>query len=236
MSTPAPQKMGRIKQFVQTYQMAKQSDPRLGLWTLLSFLGAGAVGALAFWLLPPQGGGVLKIIIVVVGGLLFGSLAALVLFSRRAQRAAFAQIEGRPGAALAALSTLRKGWHTDQMVAFTKQSDLVHRVVGRPGIVLVGEGNPSRLRGLLASERRKHERVLAGTPVHELVVGNDADQVRLGKLASTVMKLPKAVKPAEITDILNRLKALDANRSTIPLPKGPVPTSMKGMRGNLRGR
>jgi hypothetical protein len=50
------------------------------------------------------------------------------------------------------------------------------------------------------------------------------------------MKLPKAVKPAEMTDILNRLKALDANRPAIPMPKGPVPTSMKGLRGNLRGR
>jgi hypothetical protein len=39
-----------------------------------------------------------------------------------------------------------------------------------------------------------------------------------------------------MTDILNRLKALDATRSSIPLPKGPVPTSMKGLRGNLRGR
>ena len=44
------------------------------------------------------------------------------------------------------------------------------------------------------------------------------------------------MKPAELTDVLNRIKALDANRSNIPLPKGPVPTSMKGMRGNMRGR
>ena len=41
---------------------------------------------------------------------------------------------------------------------------------------------------------------------------------------------------ADMTDLLYRIKALDANRSNIPLPKGPVPTSMKGMRGNLRGR
>ena len=39
-----------------------------------------------------------------------------------------------------------------------------------------------------------------------------------------------------MTDLLYRIKALDANRSNIPLPKGPVPTSMKGQRGNLRGR
>lgn len=236
MSTPAPAKTGRIRQFIQTYQMAKQTDPRIGLWTLLAFLGAGAVGGVLFWLLPPRDSSAFKTVIIVLGALLFGALAALILFSQRAQRAAFAQMEGRPGAALAALGMLRRGWHTDQMVAFTKQQDLVHRVVGKPGIVLIGEGNANRLRPLLASERRKHERVASGTPVHELVVGNGEGQVPLRKLSKTVMKLPKAVKPAEITDILNRLKALDANRSTIPLPKGPVPTSMKGLRGNLRGR
>lgn len=236
MSTPAPEKMGRIKQFIQTYQIAKQTDRWLGLWTLLSFVAAAAVGGLIFWLLPPRDGGWLKTLIIVVSALLFGTTTALIIFSRRAQKAAFAQMEGRPGAALAALSMLRRGWHTDQMVAFTKQQDLVHRVVGPPGIVLIGEGNPNRLRALLASERRKHERVVSDTPVHEVIVGNEEGQVPLGKLAGSVMKLPKAVKPAEITDILNRLKALDAARPTIPLPKGPVPTSLKGMRGNLRGR
>jgi len=43
-------------------------------------------------------------------------------------------------------------------------------------------------------------------------------------------------QPAEITDILARLKAIDASRPVVPMPKGPVPTSMKGMRGQMRGR
>jgi hypothetical protein len=60
--------------------------------------------------------------------------------------------------------------------------------------------------------------------------------VPLPKLVKYIQKLGRAVKPAELTDVLNRIKALDANRSNIPLPKGPVPTSMKGMRGNMRGR
>ena len=48
--------------------------------------------------------------------------------------------------------------------------------------------------------------------------------------------MKRQVKPAEMTDLLARLKAIDASRPNIPLPKGPVPTSMKGMRGNMRGR
>ena len=103
--------------------------------------------------------------------------------------------------------------------------------------MLIGEGDsPSRLRQLMVSERRKHERVAAGTPIHDVVCGNGDGEVPLPKLVRHIQKLGREVKPAEMTDILNRLKALDAQRSAIPMPKGPMPTSMKGMRGNLRGR
>ena len=112
----------------------------------------------------------------------------------------------------------------------------MHRVVGPPGIVLVGEGNPHRLKTLLANERRKHERVASETPIHEVVGGNGEGEVPLPKLSAHVTKLGRNIKPAEMTDVLQRLRALDANRSTMPIPKGPVPTSMKGARGNMRGR
>ena len=117
----------------------------------------------------------------------------------------------------------------------TKQQDVVHRVVGPPGIVLIGEGNPNRLRPLMTTERRKHERVARRDPDPRGLVGHDAGQVPLRKLTAHVAKLGKELKPAEMTDVLQRIKALDANRSSIPMPKGPVPTSMKGMRGNAPG-
>ncbi len=137
-------------------------------------------------------------------------------------------MEGQPGAAGSALGMLRRGWKVDPVIAFTKQQDVVHRVVGPPGIVLVGEGNPNRLRTLLASERRKHERVAAEIPIHEVICGNGEGEVPLPKLVKHVTKLGRNVKPAELTDVLNRLKALDANRSNIPLPKGPVPDQHEG--------
>jgi hypothetical protein len=112
----------------------------------------------------------------------------------------------------------------------------VHRLVGPPGIVLIGEGNPNRLKALITSERRKHERVVAETTITDIVVGNGPGEVPLRKLVRHVSKLPRTLKPAQMTDVLARLKALDANRSNIPLPKGPVPTSMKGARQNMRGR
>jgi hypothetical protein len=109
-------------------------------------------------------------------------------------------------------------------------------VVGPPGIVLVGEGNPNRLRSLMGNERRKHERVASETPIHEILVGSGEGAVPVPKLTRTVTKLGRNIKPSEMTDVLQRLKALDANRSNLPIPKGPVPTSMKGARQNMRGR
>jgi hypothetical protein len=147
-------------------------------------------------------------------------------------------MEGQVGAAAGALGLLKRGWTVDQAIAFNKQQDVVHRVVGPPGIVLVGEGNPGRVKSLLTSERRRHERVATDAPVHEIVSGSDASQgqIALPRLARHIQKMKRQVKPAEITDILARLKAIDASRPVVPMPKGPVPTSMKGMRGNLRGR
>lgn len=233
---PEPEKTGRIQQFRDTYRMSKKADPRIGLWIAGAFLVTAALGVLVFFVLLPTGDSLLGRIISVIGVLLFGTLAALIVFGRRAQKSAYSQMEGQPGAAAAALRMLRRGWRTDPAVAFNRQQDVVHRVVGPPGIVLIGEGNPNRLRQLMATERRKHERVAADVPIHDVVCGNGEGEVPLPRLARHVQKLGRSVKPAEMTDILNRLKALDAQRSTIPLPKGPVPTSMKGMRGNLRGR
>jgi hypothetical protein len=233
--TTEPEKQGRIRQFIETYRMTKKTDPAIGLWILGAFLLVGGLGFVVFFLLLPSGG-LLGKIIAVVGALLFGTLAALIIFGRRAQKSAYKQMEGQPGAAAAALRMLRRGWKSDPAIAFNKQQDVVHRVVGPPGIVLIGEGNPNRLRQLLATERRKHERVASEVPIHEVISGSGEGEVPLPKLVRHVQKLGRQVKPAEMTDILNRIKALDAQRSSIPIPKGPMPTSMKGFRGNLRGR
>ena len=223
-------KPGRIKQVVQSYQMTRKADPRIGLVLLGTFLLAGLAAFAVVLLLAGT------LIFAIIFGVLLGSLATMIIFGRRAQRAALSQIEGQPGAAAAALGMLRRGWQTDPAIGFTKQQDVVHRLVGPPGIVLIGEGNPNRLRPLMASERRKHERVASETTISEIIVGNGPGEVPLRKLVRNVSKRPRTLKPAGMTDVLARLKALDANRSNIPLPKGPMPTSMKGARQNMRGR
>jgi hypothetical protein len=234
MSTPATPPTKRSQQFIQTYQMAKKTDRRIGLYILGAFVLGALVGFAVLYVLP--GDGLLSLIISIVGAILFGVLGAVFIFGRRAQAAAYNQMDGRPGAAASALQMLRRGWKTDAVVGFNKQQDIVHRVVGPPGIVLVGEGNSNRLKTLMATERRKHERVLPETPIHEVICGKGEGEVPLPKLVRHVTKLGRNVKPAEITDILARLKAIDAQRGTVPMPKGPMPTSMKGMRGQQRGR
>jgi Domain of unknown function (DUF4191) len=228
---PAEKKEGRLKQIALVYRMTAKNDPKVGLILLGVFVAAAAVAFAVFFFVVP-GGWYFDVVIALMVGL----LAVMVVFGRRAQRAQYAEIEGRPGAAAAALSQLRRGWRVEPGIAFNKNQDLVHRVVGPPGIVLVGEGNPNRLRSLLASERRKHERVTAETPLYEVISGDGEGAVPVPRLTKHVTKLGRNIKPSEMTDVLQRLKALDANRSNIPLPKGPVPTNLKGARQNMRGR
>lgn len=227
---PSEKKEGRLKQIALVYQMTKKTDPRIGLILLGVFVVTALVAFGVFYLVPGGWG------FDVITAVLFGVLAALVVFGRRAQKSQYAQIEGRTGAAAAVLSQLKRGWKVDPGIAFNRNQDLVHRVVGPPGIVLVGEGNPNRLKTLLANERRKHERVASETPIYEIVAGDGEGAVPVPKLMRHVSKLGRNIKPAEMTDVLQRLRALDANRSNIPIPKGPVPTSMKGARQNMRGR
>jgi len=224
-------KQSKLKQIWLVYKMTRKSDKRVGPILLGVFLLATALAFAVFWFVIPG-----SWVFALITALMVGVLAALIVFGRRAQRAQYAQMDGQPGAAAAALGQLRRGWKVDPGIAFNRNQDLVHRVVGPPGIVLVGEGSPGRLKSLLATERRKHERVTSETPIFEIVSGDAAGAVPVPKLSRHVTKLGRNIRPAEMTDVLQRLKALDATRSNIPIPKGPMPTSMRGARQNMRGR
>lgn len=232
-ATPEPAK-GRLGQMRQAYTITKRSDRNIGLILLLTFLVAGGVAAtVGFFVF---GSGTFGLIITIVFGLLIGVLGMLIVFGRRAEKAAYAQVEGQVGAAAGALQMLCRGWELKPAIAFTKNQDVVHRVVGRPGIVLVGEGNPTRVRNLLAAEKKKHARIGGDDiPVLDVMVGDGPGEVRLTKLVKHMQKLPKNIKPAQMTGVLYKLKALDAMRPAAPMPRGPVPTSMKGSRKAMRG-
>jgi hypothetical protein len=223
-----PDKPKRLQQLLQAYRITKKSDPRIGLILLGVFLLAALVVGGIGSLYDP--------VIGVMLGLPAGLLAAMFVFGRRAEKAAYAQVEGQPGAAAASLGMLRKGWEVKPGVAFTKNQDIVHRVVGRPGIVLVGEGNPNRVRNLLVVEKKKHARMVDEVPIFDIVAGEGEGEVPIKKLPRHIMKLPRSLRPADVTDVLQRLRALDAMRPQAPIPKGPMPQSAKAARQMMRGQ
>jgi len=163
---------------------------------------------------------------------LFGLLAALVITGRRASAAAFAGIEGQPGAAAAVLGAMRGQWHVTPAVGITRQQDFVHRVVGRPGVVLVAEGTGSRPRELLTAELRKTRRLIGDTPLYDVVVGDGQGQVSIDRLQSHLMKMPRNLKPRAVNELEARLKAVGG--MAMPLPKGPVPGMGRMPRGKQR--
>ena len=143
-------------------------------------------------------------------------------------RAAYAQIDGQPGAAAAVIQSIRgNNWAVTPAVAVNKSQDMITRVVGKPGVVLVSEGPSSRVVPMLANERKRTARWLPEVPIDEIQVGNDDGQVRLLKLQRELSKLPRNLRGGEITEMRRRLDALGNAANSMPIPKGPMPTSAR---------
>ncbi|WP_024803671.1 DUF4191 domain-containing protein [Nocardia sp. BMG51109] len=170
-------------------------------------------------------------------GLLLGALVAFIIFGRRVQRNVYAKAEGQAGAAAWVLDNLQGKWRVTQGVAATTQLDAVHRVIGLPGVVLVAEGSPSRLKSLLAQEKKKTARLVGDTPIYDVVIGNDEGQVPLKGLQRYLTKLPRNIDTKRMDLIEGRLSAL-ATRGGPAMPKGPLPTGakMRGMQRTIRRR
>lgn len=215
----------RFSQLRQAFTLTRQNDSRMLPIVIGVFVAVVVIFVLLGVLLHHP-------ILLSIFGILFGFLAALSLFGRRAQRAALSQVEGQPGAAVAVVQSMRGQWDVTPVVAVTRNQDVVHRVIGRPGIVLVGEGNPGRLAQLLGQEKRRVGRVAAETPIYDVLVGEGTGQVPLRKLQSHMMKLPRNLKPAQVRAVEGRMRAL--GQAQVPLPKGPLPKNARMPRGRMR--
>jgi hypothetical protein len=205
---------GQVGMLKQAYSLTRKNDPKLPWIMLIAFVAVAAVVELLGILFSSP---FLFLPLAVIAG----ALAALIIFGRRAQGSAYRQVEGQPGAAAWVLEGMRGDWRVTSGVAGTAQLDAVHRVLGRPGIILVAEGVPSRVRGLLAAEKKKVARVVGDTPIYDIVVGDEEGQVPLRKLSSHVMKLPRNLTAAEVNSLGRRMSALGGAR--MPVPGGPLP-------------
>ena len=222
---------GRIKQMWQVLQMTRRYDS-LAVWYLaLAFLLPVLVGlALAFLFANPTDQ-IIGFVLFIVAGLLGGLLAFLIVLGRRAEKAAYSQIAGQPGAVGAVLkSSLRRGWTASEMpVAVSpKTQDAVYRAVGRGGIVLIGEGPRSRTQRMLDDERRSVARMLPNVPINFLYVGPDEDSVPLHRVANRMGKFKTVLRKAEILAVSNRLNSLGKNQ--LPIPKGIDPFKVRSSR------
>ncbi|HET6857308.1 MAG TPA: DUF4191 domain-containing protein [Streptomyces sp.] len=214
-------KVGRFKKFgnnlrmiKQAYSLTRKNDPKLPWIMLIWFVGvAGVIELVGILFNSP--------FLFLPLAIISGGLAAMFIFGRRAQGSAYRQVEGQPGAAAWVLDGMRGDWRVTSGVAGTTQLDAVHRVLGRPGVILVAEGSPARVRSLLAQEKKKVARVVGDTPIYDIVVGDDEGQIPLRKLSRHVMKLPRNLTPAELNALGKRMSALGGAR--MPVPGGPLP-------------
>lgn len=221
----------RITQIWQAFQMQRKNDKLLVPLMVGAVVGTGLVLFLVGLLIGQQW-------FLLPTGILLGILLAMIIFGRRVQRSVYAKANGQPGAAGWALDTMRGGWRVTQAVAGTTQLDAVHRVIGRPGVVLVAEGAPHRTKGLLAQEKKRVSRIVGQVPIYELTVGDEEGQVPLAKLQRHVAKLPRNIDKSQMETVEKRLAAL-ASRGGPAAPKGPMPKGaqqMKGMQRTARRR
>lgn len=213
----------------QAYQVTRQTDPAV-TWIMLGVaVGIIAVGVVIGLLVQ-------QLVYVLVLSVPFALLGGMFVLARRAETAAYTRIDGQPGASLAALGTLRRGWtFTQEPVAVDPRTqDLVFRGVGRPGVVLVGEGPAHRIGKLLEAERKRTARVVSGAPIHLVQVGDGEGQVPLRKLPRTVTKLKPQLTKEEVGVVMRRVTSLGAAR--LPVPKGIDPTRARPDRKGMRGR
>jgi len=212
-----PSSMGRIKQLRMVAGIVHKQDPK------------------SLWLVALAGVGVAAVVIVIgyfVGliyafipiGILLGAMAAMILFGRLATSAQYAMVEGQPGAAAAVLQTLRGGFTTTAAIAANRNMDVVHRTVGKPGVILVGEGSPTRLPSLLAAEKKRIARIANQVPIYDFQVGDEDGQIPIRDLNKKIMRLPRNITGQAVAELNFRLNALPQQ---LQMPKGPVPRATR---------
>ena len=208
-----PSTAGRIKQIRMVAGIIRKSDPRA-----LPIVALAGIGVIAVFVIVGLVTGQVGLLTPL--GVAFGLMVAVIIFGRYAQSAQYKAVEGQPGAAAAIMQSMRGNWTVTPAVSANRSMDVVHRAVGRPGVVLVGEGSPNRLASLLAAEKKRVSRVAFDVPIYDLQVGDEEGQIPIRKLQRKLMKLPRNLKGPAVADLNFRLKALP---QSLQAPKGPMP-------------
>jgi len=213
----APKKQSQLAVVKDAYRLVKKDSPLAILWCVIIFVLVLTFGVII-------GNNLGRPIYTGFLTLPLAFLAAFFLFTRYANSAAFASIEGQVGAGASVLMSIRRGFLTTPAVNVNRDQDMVHRVSAKAGIILVGEGGYG-VKSLMQDERRKMERFLSGVPITEVVVGDGQGQVSIRKLQKHLKKLPKKLSTVQLREMRARLKSVGG--LNLPMPKGPIPTNLK---------
>jgi hypothetical protein len=225
-----PKGNGMFAQFRQQAKFLKEVDPkamRVGiLFASLAFIAITAIGIVV------SGLNFLGMVIWVFLAIVSAYLTLLLTMTRRANTAIFKKYEDEPGRVSITVGTLtRRRWKgSNQPVAINARTkDMVFRIVGPAGVVLMAEGSKTSAQALLEDERRKVQRLASGVTVHTFYSSQDGAGVPLAQLHKKVAKLKRTLNRAEISAVQNRLASIDS-RSGLPIPKGIDPTKMRASR------
>ena len=211
------EKQSQIAVLKDAFRLVKTHKPLALLWCALGLVVTEAV-AIVF------GNAMHHPVYFGILGFPLGVLVAFFAFTRFANTAAFASIQGQLGAGASVLMGIRRGFSTTPAVNVSRNQDMVHRTVGRPGIILVAEGSAA-VRSLLIDEKKKMERFLPGVPVTEIIAGDGEGKVALKKLQKTLKKLPKKLSNNQVREVRARLKGVGG--LSMPIPQGPLPKGVK---------
>jgi len=223
----------RRSQLWQAFNIQRKEDKRLVPYMAAAFVAIVAISVVIGVLV---GGFTMYTLIPL--GVILGALVAFIIFGRRAQKSVYRKAEGQTGAAAWALENLRGKWRVTPGVAATGHFDAVHRVIGRPGVIFVGEGSPARVKPLLAQEKKRTARLIGDTPIYDVVVGNGEGEVPLSKLERHLTKLPANITVKQMDALESRLVALGSKIGPAAMPKGPLPgqAKMRGVQRTVRRR
>jgi hypothetical protein len=218
----------RRAQLWQAFTIQRREDKRLLPYMIGAFvLIVGVSVAVGVW-----AGGFTMITLIPLGVVL-GALVAFIIFGRRAQKTVYRKAEGQTGAAAWALDNLRGKWRVSPGVAATGHFDAVHRVIGRPGVIFVGEGSAARVKPLLVQEKKRTARLVGDVPIYDIIVGDGEGEVPLAKLERYLTRLPANITVKQMDALESRLAALGSRAGAGVMPKGPLPNAGK-MRGVQR--
>jgi hypothetical protein len=217
----AQEQPGRLKQIRMVAKMLRQVDRKALPITFGAAFGALVVVLLIGLLID-------QLWFAIPLAILSAAAVGMIVFGRLAQRAQYKVIAGQPGAAAAILKQMRGNWTVTEAVSGNRNMDMVHRAVGRPGVILVSEGPSQRVKPLLGAEKKRISRAAQQVPIYDVQVGEDEGQIPVGKLQRHLMKLPRNLTKGQVAELNDRLQALPRS---VQMPKGPIPKGVRMPKG-----